>query len=229
MSSWIDNVEIWGFGGKMGCGKNYLAEEVLMPILLDIGYKKEESEGETMVVAFADHLKIHCLATNPSLSYENVFGKKTSYSRQILQSTGTNMRHEYGADVFIRALENWIRTHASRGIRKFIITDIRRQNELDWVHRIGGKTIYIHAPNRNESQLMEEAGGNRDTMMILASHESERLIESMRRQFSTIVENDYGQENLVIDQIARFIFSSKLLPMPFLGDKTKLTLPKHIH
>ena len=47
-------MEIFGFSGKMGSGKNYVAEKFFLPNL---------SKKNSLVIGFADHLKIDCCST----------------------------------------------------------------------------------------------------------------------------------------------------------------------
>lgn len=195
--AWASDLEIYAFGGKMGCGKNYIAEKVLFPLLTNNGDDGDDRNSGVIVMAFADHLKMHCMALNPSLSYDSIFGNKTAESRRLLQTTGSLLRDTEGKDFFVRTLANWIRTYASRGIRKFIITDIRQKNELDFCNSIGAKTIYIEAPQRHEDKLRNETKEDPLIMSIISSHESESIIESIKGDFSMILENDYEQENSV--------------------------------
>jgi len=203
MGNWFDEIEIWAFAGKMGCGKNYLAEKVFLDLLAerDVLFSDSVVIHAPLVVAFADHLKIHCLGLCAGVTYESVFGQKTLESRQILQSVGSEMRQTVGVDVWVRILENWIRMHASRGVKRFLLTDLRHQNELAWAKSVGAKTIYIKAEARNLDRLEHDA--NRDQLMMarLSSHESETSLDGLEREFTLVVDNDYGDEEKAVLQL----------------------------
>ena len=63
---------IIGFTGKMGSGKNYIAEQILLPFLTSHGY-------QVLTLAFADQLKIDCM-TKYGLNYNDVFKDKSIQS-----------------------------------------------------------------------------------------------------------------------------------------------------
>jgi hypothetical protein len=61
-------------------------------------------------------------------------------SRDVQKRVGQLLREELGEDVFINALDR--RYNSSESI--LLISDLRYQNELDWVRSQGGKVVYIH-------------------------------------------------------------------------------------
>ena len=113
-------VEIIGLLGHQGVGKNYLAEKILPKIL---------PQKNTVVLAFADHFKIECISKFGA-NYDKVFGKKDFDTRKLLQRVGSEEgRDKYGADIWIKHLHNWIKVLSSRGVERFIISDVRFENE----------------------------------------------------------------------------------------------------
>ena len=138
---------IIGFAGKMGSGKNYLAESILAPFLKSQG-------AQVLTLAFADQLKIEVM-TKYNLSYDDVFEKKTPGIRAILQHEGTeNGRDKRGSDVWIKYLSSWIQIFAARGVEHFLITDVRFKNEAEWIQRSGGILVKIDALDRHESHCL---------------------------------------------------------------------------
>lgn len=69
-------------------------------------------------------------------------------------------RDVYGENIWIKITETWIETVNLRGITRFIIPDVRFQNEVDWIKSLGGKVIKIQALYKE--RLHEESDGNQE-------------------------------------------------------------------
>jgi hypothetical protein len=167
----LENIEIYGFMGNLGVGKNYVAENLFKPQL---------PSKPTLVVAFADHFKITAICFN-NLKFDKVFGQKDAYTRNRLQELGTELgRDKYGDDIWCSVLYNWIKLHISRGIQRIIITDVRYANEVSFVKQIGGIIIKVEAEDRNMERLLQESNNDPHVMEQIRNHSSEQFI----RQFS---------------------------------------------
>lgn len=189
-------VEIIGLLGNQGVGKNYIA---------DILFNK--SKVPTLILAFADHFKVDCVCKY-DMNYNKVFHKKDNETRKKLQRIGTEEgRNVYGEDIWIRITENWIKTFNLRGIKRFIISDVRFQNEVDWIKSLGGKIIKINAPKRYKTRLYEESesfseGGITET----SNHISEKGINSILN-YDYILNNDPDDDfNEELRNIPTFTF-----------------------
>lgn len=174
-------INIYGFSGKLGCGKNYLAEKIFKPT------------PPFLLLAFADPLKIE-LCVRENIPYESVFHTKDHQSRIALQKYGTEMREKYGPYIWINYMHNLIKMHSERGIYTFIITDVRYPNELMWIKSLGGVIVRIEAPQRNLDELKKEANGDPAKMQEISSHSSEIALDNYQTQFDYIINNDYGVE-----------------------------------
>lgn len=73
-------------------------------------------------------------------------------SRDVQKRVGQLLRDELGEDVFINALDRKYSNPASI----LLISDLRYQNELDWVRRQGGKIVYIHNEKAALAQYQRE-------------------------------------------------------------------------
>ena len=193
---------IIGLLGHQGVGKNYLAEYIYNII--------SEKNKKVIILAFADHFKIDCIAKH-NIEYEKVFNNKDYETRQLLQKIGTEEgRNKYGLDIWINILYNWIKILNVRNkIDYFIISDVRFQNEVNWIKKLNGIVIKINAPNRHNKCLLKESENNREILNNIKNHKSEIEIENIIN-YDNIINNDYDDNinesiNNIIDNIMNII------------------------
>jgi hypothetical protein len=74
-------------------------------------------------------------------------------SRDVQKRVGQSLREELGEDVFVNALDRKYSNPSSI----LLISDLRYQNELDWVRRQGGKVVYIHNEKAAQAQKSRES------------------------------------------------------------------------
>ena len=191
-------MEIIGLLGHQGVGKNYIAEEIL---LKKLDYKP------TLVIAFADHFKVEGISKY-DLEYDKVYGKKDFYTRKRLHLIGTEEgRQKFGYDIWIKTIHNWIKVYNSRGIKRFIIPDVRFQNEVDWIKSLNGVVIKINAPNRYIARVKEEANNDNEKIKKIISHESENMIDKIEN-YDFLFNNDYNDN--INNEIETFIKLNKI-------------------
>lgn len=191
-------MEVIGLLGHQGVGKNYLAD------LLQVYLPKKN----TLIVALADHFKIGCISKY-NVEYDKVFVNKDFKTRKLLQKVGTEEgRNKYGDDIWIRTLENWMKLYYSRGINRFIISDLRFPNEVEWVRKLNGLIIKIEAPERYKQKLMEETKGDEQMIQSIIEHPSEKQIDDIKlvgpKDFT--VKNDPGDN---LDKQLEILLTSK--------------------
>ncbi len=175
-------MQIIGLLGHQGVGKNYIAEIVLPKML---------SQKNTVVLAFADHFKIDCISKH-NADFNKVYGQKDYETRILLQKVGTEEGREvFGYDIWIRTLHNWIKVLHSRGVKRFIISDLRFQNEVEWIKSLNGIIIKINAPNRYQNRLEIETGNDIDKINEIKNHPSEANIDNIEI-YDILVNNDYN-------------------------------------
>ncbi len=160
------DIKIIGLSGKMGSGKDYMAEQVLKPYFL-----KKNMICKTM--SFADHLKVSTAAEN-GLDITEMYGDKTPKVRMMLQKRGTEEgRDKFGPNIWIKTLEAWIKlTELRHEADVILICDCRFKNEADWMSN-NGVLIRLNAPDRNKERALKEAGGNKELFDIISNHQSE--------------------------------------------------------
>jgi hypothetical protein len=175
---------IIGISGKMGCGKDYTCNNLVIPVLKYFNHT-------FLQVSFADQIKINVMTKN-NIPFDDVYVNKTQNSRRLLQLEGTeNGRDILGKDIWIRYLENWIKVHESRGIQNFICTDVRFSNEFEYIKKRGGIIIRIDAPERNIKRLLSESRGDYNILETLKTHRSECDLDNLEDDcFDLIIKND---------------------------------------
>ncbi len=163
-------MELIGLLGHQGVGKNYIAEVILPKIL---------PKKNTVVLAFADHFKIDSICKY-NASFDKVFGEKDYETRRLLQKVGTeDGRHKYGYDIWIRTTETWIKILHSRGVERFIISDVRFLNEAEWIKSLNGKLIKIESPIRFKQRLLKETNNDEDKINEIINHPSESNVDNI--------------------------------------------------
>lgn len=177
-----------GIAGKMGCGKDYICTNIVIPYFRSLG-------KSILQVSFADQIKVNVM-TKHSVSFNDIYIQKTTQTRKLLQLEGTERgRNLYGDDIWIRYLDNWLSIYKARGIDNFICTDVRFKNELEYIKQNGGIVIKVVAPLRNMDRLFQESCGNKETMNTLQSHVSEcDLDDLLDDDFDLVIYNDYDRE-----------------------------------
>lgn len=175
---------IIGIAGKMGCGKDYICNNIIIPVLKRMG-------KTYLQVSFADQIKVNVM-TKKNIKFDDVYVSKTNDTRRLLQLEGTeNGRNVLGKDIWIKYFDNWISVYKSRGVDTFICTDVRFKNELDYIKSSGGIIIKINAPMRNLKRLTHESGGNADILQSLQSHPSECDLDCISdKYYDLVIQND---------------------------------------
>ncbi len=169
-----------GISGKMGSGKDYFAENFLIPFL------EQTLKEKCIIISFADMIKINLMTFN-DYDIKDVYVNKTNEVRTKLREEGQGKKEIYGNDIWIKYVKNWGNLHLSRGFKHIIITDVRFKNEYDFINSMDGVVIRINAPNRNHIRLMKESS-NEEQYTQLKNHISEIELDDIK--FEYIIEND---------------------------------------
>jgi hypothetical protein len=175
---------IIGVAGKMGSGKDFICNNVIIPVL-------KKYNQTFLQLAFADQIKVNVM-TKKNIKYNDVYVNKTTETRTLLQTEGTEQgRNLVNENIWINYFNNWITIFKNRGIDNFICTDVRFKNEVDYIKKNGGILIYINAPNRNMSRLKNESNGNLELFEKIKSHKSECDLDDLdSNKFDLIINND---------------------------------------
>ena len=177
---------IIGISGKMGCGKDYVCNNLIIPLLKNL-------DKSHLQLAFADQIKINAM-TKSNMSFDDIYTNKTTHSRKLLQREGTELgRNVYGKDIWIKYLDNWISLYKYRGIDNFICTDVRFLNEMEYIKQKGGIIIRIISKTRNLQRLKSESNGDKNIMSMLQEHPSECDLDNVPdNSFDIVIQNEIG-------------------------------------
>lgn len=125
-----------GLSGGAGVGKTHLINHYLR----QWGYHD---------APLADELKIRAVAQGVA-SYEDAFFHKPPAVRQWLQEEGTERgRDVYGENIWCNTLLVRLRRVSSTwGLQRFVVSDVRFPNEVNFVRENGGIVLRVEAPQR---------------------------------------------------------------------------------
>lgn len=167
-------MNILGISGKAETGKDHLRRTVFEPQ----GYRPW---------SLAWHFKIWLIGQGRA-TYEQVFETKPPHIRDLLQQEGTERgRNLYGEDVWCNTAAAWIHLlEREWNVPGIVVPDVRFENEVAMIHRLGGKVIRIEAPERvAASRLSAEA----------RTHVSETALDGYTG-FDLVINNDPGAPDL---------------------------------
>ena len=126
-----------GISGLARSGKDsiYLKCE---PILKNMGYSVKR-------VAFADCLKSECDELLSKYTGISAFTENTEEKeiiRPLLVTYGTHIRRKLNKNCWIDKIDEMVKNFISENIITFV-TDVRFENEIDWIHDLGGLSVHI--------------------------------------------------------------------------------------
>ena len=173
---------IIGVTGKLGSGKDYITNNVIVPVIKKIN-------SRYLQCAFADQIKVNVMTKN-NISYSDVYENKTPESRQLLQNEGTEVGREQDRNIWVKFLDNWINVHHNRGVNVYVISDARFKNEYDFVKN-EGIMIKVVAPNRNQDRLLKESRGDNSIYKKISQHASECDLDDFSNdKYDMVIYND---------------------------------------
>ena len=135
-------MKLIGLHGKAGAGKDFIASACL---------------DDYFKFALANHFKID-VVRKYTFTFEEVFETKPAHVRHRLQQIGTEENRDvYGEYTWCDAAEAWMyQFYTANKLNQFVISDIRFNNEAEWVKKLGGTVIKIES-DRNRSGMDAQA------------------------------------------------------------------------
>tara|TARA_Y100000389_G_C17449020_1_gene513466 strand:- start:1441 stop:2070 length:630 start_codon:yes stop_codon:yes gene_type:complete len=146
MDSHFSNITVIGLCGRMGVGKDYVAK-----------WMKEHIFRDGLIISFADMLKYQCILQSEKVcennnaieTYNNYFKEKPPEVRSELQTYGCMMR-ERNPEIWISVILVSIKMHMDRGVKVFLIPDVRFSNEAEMIKKLDGYIVKVEAPKRSK-------------------------------------------------------------------------------
>ena len=185
---------IIGLVGNLGCGKDYITNNYLIPYL---------GKDRCQIISFADSIKVE-LMVHMNIDFDKLFIKKDKDSRELLQVYGTDiMRRKHGNDIWIKYVDSWIKVHKFRKKDFFIIPDVRFQNEADYIKKNNGILIKILAKDRNLDKI------NQENLNKEVNHISEIGISKIECDLN--LDNSKNNKDYVIKELMNFLVALDLL------------------
>jgi hypothetical protein len=180
-----------GVSGKLGVGKNYITENYLVPKLIE-RFSNPSVQYVPYFFSFGTQVKVELYSrdTSSSLNYHNLFIQKSNYSRKSLQQYSTeNGRDKYRKDMWIRAVDMWIKVQLSnldivnkhitmKIVPIFVVEDVRFENEYNYIKSNSGILVLVESGYRNFQRCLYEINSDTETI-----HESEEGLEHLEFHF----------------------------------------------
>lgn len=198
-----------GLVGFKGCGKDTVAN-----ILASHGYKKDSFAAplkDAVAQIFSWDREMVEGATTESRDWrerpDSYWSESFGYDvlpREVLQKFGTeSMRNVFHPDIWVRSLLRRIEKSESR---KFVISDVRFQNEIEAIQQFGGLIVRVRrGPDPNWMLIAEQANrGYQDALDVMTNHYKVHRSEWdwIGCEFDYIIEN-----NGTLDDLARSTLS----------------------
>jgi phosphomevalonate kinase len=194
-------MKLIGLSGKLGSGKNYIAEKIIGPHFKDM--------YNILIIGFGDQVKNELYARDITLTYDLLYDQKTYDSRNKLQKYATeNGRDKYNQEMWVRGLDMQIETFVRRSPKEvmIIICDVRFVNEADYIKKKNGLLFKINSPNRTHNRYWKEADGDPIKYNNISNHQSETDLDNYDYQlYNLIINND---DELDINKIINAIIPS---------------------
>lgn len=145
---------IIGLAAKIAAGKDHMAKVI-------------STRRGFFQISFADHLKMTLIARG-EMSWEDAYVIKPQWVRDRLQQFGTeDIRDTVDSDFWVKALEGWIQTiHHRHKVTKFIVSDVRFINEVEWIHENEGVVIRLDSDRESVEELTPEQTTHRSEVSL---------------------------------------------------------------
>jgi hypothetical protein len=201
-----------------------MTEFEILPKLIGVSGRKhngKDTVGNYLVevydykrIAFADKLKEACMIIF-GLTKEQVFDETLKdvvdnywgvSPRIILQYVGTDLlRNQLKTiiphidnNIWVKAVHKQILDELKKDpLQKFVITDVRFENEIQFIKEMGGVNIRITRPTIE----------NNDT------HSSENQLQKCKVDYDIINDNTLESLYMTVDETLHDIFRSKFIPV----------------
>lgn len=184
-----------GLSGKSGSGKDTITDIIQkLTIKKDfIVYKNSFAKSIKDILVFNlgvfDNYKEIEKNKNSKDYIPNftIYGEPMT-TRQALQNIGEEFKKIFGKDIWIKSLKNNIGNDYKYNSILIIITDVRFENEFDFVkNELGGKMILVTSPNSNNYEHISEKPINKEYDYII---ENSGTLEELENKVKEILKKE---------------------------------------
>ena len=175
-----------GISGKKQSGKSTIAQYLI-------------EQGCVGILCFADKIKeiVRDLFFEPEEDYidlDSEAGKQTVLRcgwtpRELLQIVGTDLFRSLYRDVWINAFKNQM--YLVEHYPVVVVPDVRFENEVEFIHSMGGKVIRLTRqpfPDQHESETALDWLVN-ETEAWQAGYNTEAVCDPIKLHFDAIIDN----------------------------------------
>ncbi len=226
MSDFTDNtpktkINIVGFSGKIGVGKNYISENIIGKKFYQLGYhvhfigygdfvKYEVGSRFEKTTSIDDNFILQM-----NQVFDGLFVNKKKEIRRTLQLYGTELSR-HGGDIVLDKDNNiilhnepnvWVKSvhlnimnilSKSYNPQKdlFFITDVRFPNELQYIKSMRGISVRVNANQRNHDKLIQEA---KKSNILPSTPEFEDFIFKAKSHASEISLDSHNDFDIILN------------------------------
>lgn len=184
-----------GLSGKSGSGKDTVADIICNSTERKdiIRYKNSFADGIKDVLLFGLNLFNDYEEIEKNKNSKDYIPNFTMYgepmtTRQALQNVGQEFKKIFGEDVWVKSLKNTIGDNYKYNFILTIITDVRFENEFDFVkNELGGKMILVTNPNSNNYEHISEKPIDREYDYII---ENNGTLKELKNKVKKILEKE---------------------------------------
>jgi hypothetical protein len=177
--------------GMIGSGKTFLAEKVLQRMI-----------PGSLVLGFGDHMKIELARRKEYLiPWENLFRRKDYKTRKTMLAYSANEQRINGPSVWVTAFDAWMKLLKSRGIKCFIVHDLRYMHEVDYLRKNNAILIKVISPRRTMIKISNECSGDKLKMSEILDIDLNRELPD--ELFDYVYENDEPNAEKKLDDFLK--------------------------
>lgn len=115
--------------------------------------------------------------------YRNAIDPRWGFSaRRALQFIGTEVARGLHPDVWVRSLISRIEL---RGLKRYVVSDVRFQNEIDALKAVGGKIVMIRRPGVEQGEHASERADELTGIDFVLNNDS--TVEALAERADAIV------------------------------------------
>ncbi len=145
----------------------------------------EQCSGKTQISNFIHDIK-RCIDVIKFADpiYETLTSLREGKNRMYMQEFGDLAKKHFGEDVFVKCFESTFRWLSDSLTGVVVCDDVRRKIELDKVHQLGFKSIYVDCDRDVRKERAFKLG-----LEFIENHNSETEVSSLQPYCEYYIDN----------------------------------------